>query len=344
MSLLKLLDSENIHYKYALKQEINRAMSGNAAPHAYPPSIDLHPLINRYRNNLFFDIDSESEDGWYLFLKKKIKSAKYALSLGSGDARHEKRLTEFGLVEKWVHVDLIENPLDVFSTSGENEFIFGDLNFMELPENKFDLVYCNAMLHHIVNLEHLLSQIHKSLTPSGVLIVYEYSGENKWQWSEIKYNLLKQEIEQSASLSEFDLSYKRKTLYFMNERPLESIRSSELKLLINNYFEPKYENYWNRLIYPFINGLVMPRKYSGNEKVITEVIERAIDAEIMHKDNAELLPTELNGIYEKKKSFPLLTVTPWSEIEIEQNLGKIEGPISYRLYNFARKIKNRMKL
>jgi hypothetical protein len=50
MNLLKLKSQKNIHYKYALKQEINRATSGNAAPHTYSPSIDLHPLINNFRN------------------------------------------------------------------------------------------------------------------------------------------------------------------------------------------------------------------------------------------------------------------------------------------------------
>lgn len=69
-------------------------------------------------------MDSESEDGWYQFLLKKVKPCKLGLSLGSGDAKHKKRLSELGLVKKWINVDLAENPLDEFSQKGENEFLY----------------------------------------------------------------------------------------------------------------------------------------------------------------------------------------------------------------------------
>lgn len=338
MNLLKLKSPKNIHYKYALKQEINRATSGNAAPHTYPPSIDLHPLINDFRNQNNFNIDSNSEDGWYQFLLKNVNPCKLGLSLGSGDARHEKRLSELGLVEKWVNIDLAENPLDVFSNSGGNEFLYGDLNFMELPKNKFDFIYCNAFIHHIVNLEHLFFQIHESLTADGVLIVYEYAGENKWQWSEEKYSLLKTEFEKNLSKEIVGVTCKRKSQHFMSERPFESIRSSEIHSIINNLFVPKFEKYWNRIIYPFINSVIIPRKYSGNERINSLLIKRAIELEIKNKDNTNLLPTELNGIYLKKENPILKEVVPWTKDEIKENLGKIKAPIMYLLLKHIKNI------
>ena len=131
---------------------------------------------------------------------------------------------------------------------------------MVLPENKFDLIYCNAFLHHIVNLEHLFEKIHKSLTSEGVLVVYEYAGENKWQWDAEKYTLLKKEFEECLSKEISGITFKRPSLYFMSERPFESIRASEIPVVINNLFVPSYENYWNRIIYPFINSVVIPKK------------------------------------------------------------------------------------
>jgi SAM-dependent methyltransferase len=335
LNLQKLKSPENVHYIYALKQEINRATTGNAAPHTYPPSIDLHPLINNFRNKNIFNIDSNSEDGWYHFLLKNINQCKLGLSLGSGDARHEKRLSELGLVKKWVNVDLAENPLDVFSNSGGNEFIYGDLNFLQLPKNKFDFVYCNAFIHHIVNLEHLFFQIYESLTPEGVLVVYEYAGENKWQWSEEKYSIIKTEVEQNLSKEILGVTFKRPSLYFMSERPFESIRSSEIHSIVNNLFIPKFEKQWNRIIYPFINSVIIPRKYRGNERIISCLIESAIELEV--KNNINLMPTELNGIYQKKENPILTEVVPWTEDEIKENLGRIKAPI---LYIILRHIKN----
>lgn len=115
----KLQDKSNKYYKYAIKQEIIRGASGNTAPHKYPPDIDLHPLINSYRNKKFFNIDSNDESGWYYFLSKQIGTVKKGLTLGSGEGRHEKYLSKIGVVEEWTSIDITENPLDDFSSNNK---------------------------------------------------------------------------------------------------------------------------------------------------------------------------------------------------------------------------------
>ena len=55
--------------------------------------------------------------------------------------------------------------------------IQGDLNFVELPTNTYDFILCHGILHHLINLEHILYQINKSLKPNGLFLVYEYIGE-----------------------------------------------------------------------------------------------------------------------------------------------------------------------
>lgn len=343
MNLLKLKNVNNRHYKYALKQEISAAISGNTAPHAWPPNIDLHPLINRYRNKNFFGIESDSEDGWYQFLANSLLPTKLGLSLGSGDARHEKRLTELGLVEEWYAVDLAENPLDTFTETGNNKFLYGDLNFMELPEKKFDIIYCHAFLHHITNLEHLFLQINKSLTDNGTLIVYEYVGENKWQWDEQKYTLLKENVSSKLNNKIPGFDFKRKPLYAMSKRPFESVRSSEIPVLLNNIFEPTFFNHWNRIIYPFLNGLQIPRKYKGKEDIIETFIQHAIELETELIEDKSLLPTELNAIYKKRKDPRVTAVTPWTEDEIKTNLGEINQPIMISIINIGKKVYRKLK-
>lgn len=54
-----------------------------------------------------------------------------------------------------------------------------DFNFIELPPRQYDLIVSSAVLHHIINLEHLAAQIERSLTPGGYLFVEDYVGETK---------------------------------------------------------------------------------------------------------------------------------------------------------------------
>jgi SAM-dependent methyltransferase len=318
--MFKLEDQNNKYYQYAVKKEISLGEKGNTAPQKYPPHIDLHPLINQYRNCTFFDVNNNKEDGWYEFIKSKVGKQKKGLTLGSGAGRHELNLSAIKVVEEWTSIDLVENPLDESSKAETNTFLTGDLNFMELPYEEFDLVYCRGILHHIVNLENLVSQIYKSLKPNGYLIVYEYVGVEKWQWSRRHLRLLKKEAKAILQEKGHKLSFRSKTIGQMNNRPLESIRSSEIPSIINNYFEPLFEVIWNKILYSFTNSRV---KQNANEdpNYINEIISFAISLEKKYKDDNSLQPTELIGVYNKKSTVKLKNVVPWTDREIRYRLG-----------------------
>ena len=147
----------------------------------------------------------------------------------------------------------------------KNKFINGDLNFIKLPENEYDIVYCHGVLHHIINLEYLLEQLYKTLKPHGVLVVYEFVGESKWQWSEKRLQVIRKDIINRLDNKYKGISLNVKSIPMMNRRPLESIRAAEIYSLIHNYFIPKYESYWNLLLYPFLNSRNIPKKnnYTG---------------------------------------------------------------------------------
>lgn len=147
----------------------------------------------------------------------------------------------------------------------KNKFINGDLNFIKLPENEYDIVYCHGVLHHIINLEYLLEQLYKTLKPHGVLVVYEFVGESKWQWSEKRLQVIRKKIINRLDNKYKGISLNVKSIPMMNRRPLESIRAAEIYSLIHNYFIPKYESYWNLLLYPFLNSRNIPKKnnYTG---------------------------------------------------------------------------------
>src|SRR6185295_597635 len=57
-----------------------------------------------------------------------------------------------------------------------------DLNFVELPEAAYDVVWSSDCLHAVVNLEHLLAQVARALRPGGLFALAGYVGEARMQF------------------------------------------------------------------------------------------------------------------------------------------------------------------
>jgi SAM-dependent methyltransferase len=53
------------------------------------------------------------------------------------------------------------------------EFVPADLNTVSLPVAEFDVVYCAASLHHVIELESVAEQITSALRPDGELIIVD---------------------------------------------------------------------------------------------------------------------------------------------------------------------------
>jgi SAM-dependent methyltransferase len=69
---------------------------------------------------------------------------------------------------------------------GRIEFRSDDFNFIELPENAYDLIVSLSSVHHVTNLEHLAFQINKSLRHGGYVFLMETVGESFYQFSKEK--------------------------------------------------------------------------------------------------------------------------------------------------------------
>lgn len=61
-------------------------------------------------------------------------------------------------------------------------FIHADLNFVELPDESYDVVWASGTLSRVVNLEYLLAHIGRALRPGGLLAFNDYVGERRLQY------------------------------------------------------------------------------------------------------------------------------------------------------------------
>ncbi|MGA3058965.1 MAG: class I SAM-dependent methyltransferase [Candidatus Bathyarchaeia archaeon] len=65
--------------------------------------------------------------------------------------------------------------------SGKINLFVGDLNTIELPKKKYDSVFVWDGLHHITNIEYLVSQVSETLNDNGVFVVHDHVSAPKWQ-------------------------------------------------------------------------------------------------------------------------------------------------------------------
>ena len=328
---LCLKDPQNKHYQFALRREIEIESRGKIQ--SWPPSIELHPLVISYINQEIIEKNSTGETDWYDIFIHKHKPVDVGLSLGSGIGRQQKELLDKGFVKKWESIDLIVHKNEVmYLKSEEMNLINGDRNFIELPEDRYPFIFCHGVLHHIINLEHLLFQINKALTENGLFIVSEYVGEKKQQWQDNKIVLIKEKLTGNfgSRYPFLNLDFDKRPI--LNRRPLESIRSNEIPLLLKKTFEnsTEYEFLGIPLLYPVINHFSRFNKKLLLEKpeVLEDILTFAIQMDREYKNVPGILPTQLIGIYHKSGIKNPATIRPWTKKEIKKELSSHDS-----LYN-----------
>ncbi len=118
------------------------------------------------------------------------------LALGSGVCNHEIKLAE--LNPDW-HIDCFDFAGELLKIAEKNSrkkgldnISFYAKNILEydFPTAKYDLVFFHASLHHFDNIYGFIKNVViETLKPGGYLVINEYVGENRLQYSkeQIKY-------------------------------------------------------------------------------------------------------------------------------------------------------------
>ena len=114
------------------------------------------------------------------------------ISLGSGAGGVELAIARQARHAQIVCLDLNRELLEMARRAAQQEGLNievqqADLNLVELPERAFDLVFCHASLHHVLELEHVVEQIRRTLRPGGELVIVEIVTRNGYRmWPETR--------------------------------------------------------------------------------------------------------------------------------------------------------------
>jgi len=216
-------------------------------------------LNNRVVEEATYRLMTDTPRHWLDWLLKDYfadRTFERSLSVCCGDGAHEIQLYTSGKVRFVSGIDIssgaIKQAMERFQAAGappeSYQFEVRDVNALQLEEN-YDLIFSTGALHHTTNLDGLLRTVAQALAPDGWFVVVEFIGPNRFQWTDRQIDIANQ------VLSALDPAYLRNGRNTKFERPTiesmlrcdpsEAVRSTEVYPLVRQYFDVRYERFYN---------------------------------------------------------------------------------------------------
>ena len=130
-------------------------------------------------------------------VKEKGLKFEHGLTLGCGAGRLERLLVGRGVCGSFHGIDVSENAVATARKIAKEQnlpltYEVADLNFLELPQKRFDLVVAQTSLHHILFLERVAEQVWRSLKSDGYLWIHDFVGETQGQYDPKRLSIVNQ--------------------------------------------------------------------------------------------------------------------------------------------------------
>jgi SAM-dependent methyltransferase len=156
----------------AIHERLNRKMSGDTY-------IDLYLYV----------INFLKERGLELPLQR-------CLTLGCGAGDFERTLSKYHFCMRHDAYDISEGAIEKAKERAGAErlshifYEVADINSISLLAGTYDVVFGIHSVHHFSALEHVFSEVRKSLKSGGFFVFQEYVGPNKFQWTEKQLSII----------------------------------------------------------------------------------------------------------------------------------------------------------
>ncbi len=234
------------------------------------------------------------------------------LSLGSGVCSHELLLAELNPGWDILCVDFSDVPLQSAKKIADERnlknirFAVGNVYDYPLPDNGFDVVFFNQSLHHFNDIKRFISElVLKKLKPTGKLVIHEYVGPNRLQYSSKQIDAITQ------CLQLIDRKYRKifKTNLYKNRYygsgwwrmimsdPSECVDSENILPTIYQYFDVVYEK-------PFGGNLLMCALKDISHHFVQLDEDKAMNLQKMINFEDDYLLTNSSdfvfGVYQRK--------------------------------------------
>lgn len=186
------------------------------------------------------------------------------LSIGCGTGQRELEFGKHACFKKIEAFDIAPKAIDDANRSAKElgidscNFFVGDVYKDSWPDEGYDIVLFHSSLHHFKNIESLLAKVKASLKMDGLLIINEYTGADRFQFSteRKKYvnEVYKRHIPHEFKTRKISNSLKRHVYFpgllrMVISDPSEAVESSTILPLLKTHFTLlEQKNYGGNLL------------------------------------------------------------------------------------------------
>lgn len=206
------------------------------------------------------------------------------LSVGCGDGFHELLIARRGYARNISAFDAapgaVQRAQEVAAAEGLaidfRNRLFEEFVLNPGAEDQHDVVFFSGSLHHVTDLEGMLSAVQRVLKPGGKVIVNEYCGPCYQLYPPSQVAIVDRTI---AALPEKFRASDRLEMPSMEmikaSDPTEGVRSALIPQLVPMYFKPEYERFvGGALLHPLFGCLNASRVNDGSpeSRVLVEML------------------------------------------------------------------------
>ena len=214
-------------------------------------------------------------------------------SLGCGTGTHELRFAQYKQFSKIVAWDIVPSLIDFANQEAANQnldnirFEVADIHQQEIPNDSADLILFNSSLHHFSQIESLLTnKILPALKADGLLIINEFVGPNRLQWTHAQLkraNELLDMLPNSYKQRVWQNHYKRKIyrpgrLRMWLSDPSEAAESETILPLLHKHLNVVEEKPFGGNLLHLIFKDIAHNFLDGSDET-NELIQKLFDAE-----------------------------------------------------------------
>jgi SAM-dependent methyltransferase len=224
------------------------------------------------------------------------------LSLASGYCGHELLLAQdlscdYQLTCTDINGDLFAEARSRAQENGLSvDFQEADLNFMEIENDSFDMIFAHAAIHHVINLEQLFSRIREGLAPQGIFHMVEVVGENRrliWDRNEKLANALLDTLPEN-------LTDGIRLAVPYDEEGMEGIRQEDILPVLHSSFSPLFEYRHGAFMRFLCTHGELGKKLNPGDPRARRYLDFLIETDRSAVRNGVLQGLEVWGVYEPK--------------------------------------------
>jgi SAM-dependent methyltransferase len=207
----------------------------------------------RERWNLMISGDRNVD--YYEYVDRKYLAGRDSLrglSLGCGNGQRELRWAKLGKFSRIDAFDISKEHVEFAIAAAKEkgydrivDYRVADVNSIEMREDYYDVVLVEQSLHHFSPLELILQRVNSFLEPDGYLVVNEFVGPPRFQWTNRQMQatngllaiLPAQYRTRWNSMAVKTFAYKPGLLRMFLSDPSEAIESSHILPLLRKLFD-----------------------------------------------------------------------------------------------------------